>query len=628
MVRFRTTYSRATLAAVTAGGLLAAGLISAAAAAEGDDPPSVQQAAPIAAERQQVGEKGSSVGKALLNATSPGQVCAEPGAKWLRLRVAKLDLRGTDSLAVGSTRLTATNWQGKAFHTKAFEGRCVSVTPKLTDPASSYEIDAYQSGTQSLSLATVTVAGAGDICGSACNQTRALLDSINPDAVFTAGDNAYEAGTLSEYNNSYHPQWGAYKSITHPTPGNHEYGTSGASGYFSYFGAAAGQSGKGYYSWDIGDWHFVALNSNIDKKAGSVQEAWLRSDLAASTKPCTAAYWHHSRFAAGNYSDDASLKPFFQALYDYKADLVLSGHDHNYVRFAQSKPDGTKDTANGIRELLVGTGGRALYGAGGSTAATIEKSNYNTFGVAKLTLNSTSYTADFVPVAGRTFTDTVTSSCHPKNGSATPSYTVSANPASVAVARGAGGSSTVTVASSGGFNAATNLTVSGLPAGVTASYSPSSVTPPANGNASSTLTFAASATATTGAATVTVTATSGTATKTTTIALDVTTGGGSSLSNGVPVTGLSGAKGAMLRYTLAVPAGATNLKFVTSGGSGDADLYVKFGSAPTTSSYDCRPYESGNAETCTISTAQAGTYHVMLNGYAAFSGLSLTGSYS
>lgn len=526
MVRFRTTYSRATLAAVTAGGLLAAAAISTAvaSAAEDEAPPIVQQTGE-ATERQQVAEKGASTGKVTLAATG-GQVCAAPGAKWLRVRVAKLDLRGTDSLLVAgasgsATKLTAINWQGKAFHTKAFSGTCVTVTPKLADPASSYSIDAYQSGTQSLSLATVTVAGAGDICGSACNQTRPLLDSINPDAVFTAGDNAYESGTLSEYNNNYHPQWGAYKSITHPTPGNHEYGTSGASGYFNYFGSAAGQSGKGYYSWDIGDWHFVALNSNIDKTAGSTQEAWLRSDLAASTKPCTAAYWHHSRFAAGNYSDDSSLKPFFQALYDYHADLVLSGHDHNYIRFAQSKPDGTKDTANGIRELLVGTGGRALYGSGGSTAATIEKSNYSTFGVAKLTLSSTSYTADFVPVAGRTFTDTVTSSCHAKSGSS-----------------------------------------------------------------------------------------------------------GSVLSNGVPVSGLSGAKDAAVKYTMAVPAGATNLKFVTSGGTGDADLYVKFGSEPTTSSYDCRPYKSGNAETCTIATAKAGTYYVMVRGYAAFSGLSLTGSYA
>ncbi|MFK4088410.1 pre-peptidase C-terminal domain-containing protein [Kribbella sp. NPDC020789] len=617
---------RTTLAGVTAGGLLAAAAISSAVASAADDPPAVRQSVAQVAERQQVGEKGSSTGKVQLSAA--GRVCAEPGAKWLRVRVAKLDLRGGDSLVIaGSTRLTATNWQGKAFYTKAFAGNCVSLTPKLADPASSFEVDGYQSGTQPLSLATVTVAGAGDICGSACNQTRDLLDSINPDAVFTAGDNAYDSGTLTQYNTNYHPEWGAYKSITHPTPGNHEYNTSGASGYFSYFGSAAGPSGKGYYSWDIGDWHFVALNSNIAKTAGSEQETWLRNDLAASTKPCTAAYWHHSRFAAGNYSDDSSLKPFFQALYDYHADLVLSGHDHNYIRFAQSKPDGTKDTVNGIRELLVGTGGRALYGAGGSTAATIEKSNYSTFGVAKLTLTNTGYTADFVPVAGRTFTDTVTSSCHPKTGTSTPSYTVSASPSSVSVAPGASATSTISVASSGGFNAATSLTASGLPAGVTASFSPSSVTPPANGNASSTLTLTASATATTGSATVTVTGTSGTSTKTAAIALNVTSGG-NVLSNGVPVTGLSAAQGAALKYTLAVPSGATNLKFVTSGGTGDADLYVKFGSAPTTSSYDCRPYKDGNEETCTFSTAQAGTYYVMVNGYTAFSGLSLTGSYA
>jgi len=640
MIRIRTTRRRASLAAVTAGGLLAAGVITAAAAtaADGNDQTTqtVSAAAAPAAEREQIAERGTTTGKVALavtgTSTAAREVCAGQDAKWLRVRIAELDLRGSDGLTLtgsdgGSSTLTAKNWQGKAFYTKAFSGRCVTVTPELSSPDSGYAIDSYQSGSQSLTLATVTVAGAGDICGSACNQTRDVLDSINPDAVYTAGDNAYDSGTLSEYNNNYDPEWGAYKSKTHPSPGNHEYNTSGASGYFSYFGAAAGESGKGYYSWDIGDWHFIALNSNIARSAGSAQETWLRSDLAANTKPCVAAYWHHSRFAAGNYSDDSTVKPFFQALYDYHADLVLSGHDHNYIRFAQSKPDGTEDT-NGVRELLVGTGGRALYGAGGSTAATIEESDYDTFGVEKLTLTSTGYTADFVPVAGRSFSDTVSGTCHAK-GTSTPSYTVSANPSSLSVAQGATGTSTVTVTSTGGFSSATSLTASGLPAGVTASFNPSSVTPAANGTASSTLTFTASSTATTGTANVTVTATSGTTTKTTTITLNVTSNsGGGSLSNGVPVTGLSGAQGASLRYTLAVPSGATNLKVVTSGGTGDADLYVKFGSAPTTSSYDCRPYLDGNAETCTISNIQTGTYYVMINGYQAFSGLSLTGSYT
>ncbi len=627
---------RAALAAVTAGGLLVAGLVTAAAATadtgqlgsfESANPPNLVTAP--APELQQVAERDSTSGAVALTATAATatsrQVCAGADAKWLRVRVAKLDLRGADSITLtgqagGATTLTSRNWQGKAFHSKAFDGRCVTVTPKLSDPASGYTIDSYQSGTQSLVDTTVTVAGAGDICGSACNQTRAVLDGINPDAVYTAGDNAYDSGTLSEYTNNYDPEWGAHKSITHPSPGNHEYNTSNASGYFDYFNGTgqntgpAGERGKGYYSWDIGDWHFVALNSNIARTTGSTQETWLRNDLAATTKPCVAAYWHHSRFAAGNYSDDSTLKPFFQALYDYHADLVLSGHDHNYLRFAPSKPDGTQDQANGVRELLVGTGGRALYGSGGSTAATIEKSDYSTFGVEKLTLTATGYTADFVPVSGRTFTDSVTGTCHAKGSSTTPDYSAT---------------STVTVTSTGGFSSATSLTASGLPSGVTASFNPSSVTPVANGSAGSTLTFTASATAATGTANVTVTATSGSKTHTTTIALNVTSsGGGTVLSNGVPVTNLSGATGSSKQFTMVVPSGATNLKFVTSGGSGDADLYVKFGSAPTTASYDCKSDGSTTSETCSISTAQAGTYYVLVYGYAPYSGVSLTGSYT
>ena len=310
----------------------------------------------------------------------------------------------------------AANWQGKAFYSRAFAGNCVTVKPTLTSPTSTYNIDSLQAGI----AATVTVAAAGDICGSACNQTRPVVESMNPTAVITAGDNAYESGTLSEFNNSYNPQWGVFKSKTYPTPGNHEYNTSGAKGYFDYFNGVgqntgrAGERGKGYYSYDVGDWHFVALNSNVAKTASSAQVQWLRADLAASTKPCTAAYWHHARFAAGNYSDNTSVQPFYQALYDYKADLVVSGHDHNYIRFAPSKPDGTKDAVNGVRQLLIGTGGRALYGSGGTTRATIEKKEYNTFGVGKLTLTATGYTAAFVPVAGRTFTDSVTGTCHAK----------------------------------------------------------------------------------------------------------------------------------------------------------------------------------------------------------------------
>ena len=429
------TSRRTAIAALVTGGLLAGALTIVATSSYGDARPAAASGQPeqvamqdtiVPGEQLQLAETGAktvavSVAAAAAKAGASQQVCAASDSRWVRVRFKELTLTGKDTVTItgsagGKYTLKAINWQGKAFYTRALQGNCVTVKTAFASATSSYRIDAYQAGI----AATVTVAAAGDICGSACNQTRPLVESMNPTAVITAGDNAYESGTLSEFNNSYNPQWGVFKSKTYPTPGNHEYITSNAKGYFDYFNGAgqntgrAGERGKGYYSYDVGDWHFVALNSNIAKTASSAQVQWLRADLAASTKPCTAAYWHHSRFAAGNYSDNTAMQPFFQALYDYKADLVVSGHDHNYIRFAPSKPDGTLDAVNGVRQLLIGTGGRALYGAGGTTKATIEKKDYNTFGVGKLTLTATGYTAAFVPVAGRTFTDSVQGTCHAK----------------------------------------------------------------------------------------------------------------------------------------------------------------------------------------------------------------------
>ncbi len=420
---------RTTIAALITGGLLAGALTTAATVSYGDDTRPVaatsqQDTAIVAGEQLQLAESGAqtvAVAAAAARAGGSQQVCAAADSRWVRVRFRELTLNGKDTVTVtgsqsGSYTLKATNWRGKAFYTRALQGNCVTVTPKFASAASSYRVDAYQAGI----AATVTVAAAGDICGSACNQTRPVVENMNPTAVITAGDNAYDSGTLSEFNTKYHPQWGVFKSKTYPSPGNHEYYTSGAKGYFDYFNGVgqntgrAGDRTKGYYSFDVGDWHFIALNSNIAKTSTSAQVQWLRADLAASTKPCVAAYWHHSRFAAGNYSDNSSVQPFFQALYDYKADLVVSGHDHNYIRFAPSKPDGTKDTVNGVRQLLIGTGGKGLYGSGGTTHATIEAKSYNTFGVGKLTLTATGYTAAFVPAAGRTFTDSVQGTCHPK----------------------------------------------------------------------------------------------------------------------------------------------------------------------------------------------------------------------
>ena len=256
--------------------------------------------------------------------------------------------------------------------------------------------------------------GAGDVasCSSSGDEATAnLLDTIDG-TVFTVGDLAYDNGTAAEFTNCYDPSWGRHKSRTKPSPGNHEYNTAGATGYYGYFGAAAGDPAKGYYSYDLGDWHIIVLNSNIARSAGSTQEQWLRADLAASTKTCTLAYWHHPRFSSSAvHGNDVSVQPFWQALYDANADVILSAHDHSYERFAPQDPTGGADATRGIREFIVGTGGRSHY-ALGTVKVNSQVYNGDTYGVMKLTLSAGSYAWQFVPVAGGTFTDSGTGSCH------------------------------------------------------------------------------------------------------------------------------------------------------------------------------------------------------------------------
>jgi len=255
--------------------------------------------------------------------------------------------------------------------------------------------------------------GAGDIadCGSSgAEATAALLDAI-PGTVFTAGDNAYSSGTASEYANCYDPTWGRHKARTRPAPGNHEYNTSDAAPYYAYFGANAGPSGRGYYSYDLGAWHLISLNSNIDMSAGSAQELWLRADLAATTKTCVLAYWHHPRFSSGSHGSSTESQPLWQALYDYNADVVVVGHDHNYQRFAPQTPSGAPDPVRGMREFVAGTGGRSHYSFSTPIANT-EAYNTDTWGVLKLTLDAASYSWEFIPIAGGTYRDSGTGACH------------------------------------------------------------------------------------------------------------------------------------------------------------------------------------------------------------------------
>jgi hypothetical protein len=231
--------------------------------------------------------------------------------------------------------------------------------------------------------APVTVVAAGDIAcdpgdsgffggsgtASRCRMkaTSDLALSLAPAAVLLLGDNQYENGSLAKYLASYDASWGRLKAITRPVPGNHEYGTPGAAGYFAYFGAAAGEASKGWYSFDLAGWHFVALNSNCAAIGGcgqnSPQRQWLAEDLAARPGRCTLAYWHHPRFSSGPHGSSTATSALWQELRTADADLVLVGHDHIYERFAPQDWFGNFDPA-GVRQVVVGTGGKVLTGAG------------------------------------------------------------------------------------------------------------------------------------------------------------------------------------------------------------------------------------------------------------------------
>ena len=260
--------------------------------------------------------------------------------------------------------------------------------------------------------------GAGDI--SNCSNiedtyTAYLMDSIDG-TVITLGDDAYEVGSLQDFNDCYAPTWGRHLDRTRPVPGNHEYGSQGAEGYFTYYGDAATplepgctRDCKGYYSYDLGAWHIVALNSEIPNQAGSEQEQWLRADLAANPTACTLAYYHRPTFSSGRHGGGAAID-LYRALYDYGADVVLVGHDHNYERFAPQSPSGQYEPERGIRQIVVGTGGATLRDFD-FIQPNSEVRDHETWGVIKMTLHPDSYDWEFIPIPGQTFTDAGSSPC-------------------------------------------------------------------------------------------------------------------------------------------------------------------------------------------------------------------------
>jgi hypothetical protein len=262
-----------------------------------------------------------------------------------------------------------------------------------------------------------------------CRQkkTSDLLVGAGFSAVLTLGDNQYHVGSLSDFNTSFDPSWGRVKPIIHPAVGDHEYSTAGARGYFDYFNGAGGPSGqagdrdKGYYSFDLGSWHLVALNSTCEQiergagadgcAAGSPQERWFRSDLAAHRSSCTLAYWHAPRFNSGFGGSHSELQAFWQALYEAGGDIVLNGDAHDYERFAPQDPNGNLDAAGGIREFVVGTGG-AFFTGWSTLKPNSEVRQRDTFGVLAITLHPTSYEWRFLPEAGQEFTDSGGGPCH------------------------------------------------------------------------------------------------------------------------------------------------------------------------------------------------------------------------
>jgi hypothetical protein len=299
-----------------------------------------------------------------------------------------------------------------------------------------------------LAASDPVIAAAGDIAcdpssssfnggrgtSNSCRQkyTSDLLVNADLAGILVLGDNQYYCGGYQAHMQSYDLSWGRVKSITYPVVGNHEYLTSGgtdctsankgAAGYFKYFGAAAGDPSKGYYSYDIGNWHLIALNSNCSDAGGcgptSPQGIWLEADLAAHANICTLAYWHIPLYSSGGRAASNS-RPFWQSLYNHNADLILSAHDHIYERFAPQTPTGTVDNVRGIRQFIVGSGG-ANHTSISKVAANSEVRNSDTYGVLKITLHPTSYDWQFVPEAGKTFTDSGTTACHGQTSDIAP----------------------------------------------------------------------------------------------------------------------------------------------------------------------------------------------------------------
>ncbi|HKP29312.1 MAG TPA: metallophosphoesterase [Gemmatimonadales bacterium] len=275
--------------------------------------------------------------------------------------------------------------------------------------------------------------GAGDIarCDAQGDElTAKLVDSVLRadsaakvhDEVMALGDNAYPSGSAQDYAKCFAPSWGDTAKLImkniRPTPGNHEHLSNMAAPYYEYFGKAAGSPKKGFYSYDIGEWHAIVLNSEIvvntsfTNEERKEQEDWLKKEVEGNTKKCTLAYWHHPRYSSGWHGTEQRLMPIWQILYDANVDLVLNGHDHNYERYLPQDPLGVLDSTRGIVQIVAGTGGGDLRGFGSSTPG--KNSAYQIqghYGVLKLTLGKEEWQSVFIDTNGRTW-DAQGGKCH------------------------------------------------------------------------------------------------------------------------------------------------------------------------------------------------------------------------
>ena len=268
--------------------------------------------------------------------------------------------------------------------------------------------------------ADAVLVGAGDIAScddlTGAEATAKLIEKI-PGMVFAAGDLAYPDGSEADFANCYEPTWGRFRERTRPAPGNHEYHQQGASAYARYFGAAAGDPAKEYYSYELGAWHIVVLNSECDSVGGcatnSAQGRWLRENLAQHAQGCKLAYFHEPLFSSGGkHGNNPLVRPLWEMLYAAGAEVVINGHDHDYERFAPQDPQGHLDERRGIREFVVGTGGKNSHHRLGTVQPNSEVRNDDTYGVLKLTLHSHGYDWEFVPEAGKAFRDSGSGACH------------------------------------------------------------------------------------------------------------------------------------------------------------------------------------------------------------------------